>query len=330
MVATAMRSPARTAFQLGRAKSMAGRGYLLEILFAISRARAPERRRFDNRPRKLQIMLGGVAEGQLEMSETGERLAALETALKELKDTRFASLEASFKEFKDSLGKITDQRFTDLRSALSDRLSDVRGVISSLDTLIWRAILGGIAAVVSLWTGFAVLYKEIDGLDKRVANFETQLANITKAAEALPAGITGLKEASNAIKGNAEALQGATTSLHDAARTLAAEIKNMPRPAPIIGEAPGTLNIPLFDERQLSLIRSTLPKVAGVAVTSLADKLALGEFAKDPELLRAFVQTPQELIKEVPQLEGTKFAIGERHILIARSADDRVVAVIPL
>ena len=73
---------------------------------------------------------------------------------------RVASLEAAFREFKDAITKS----------------------ISEIDTLLWRAIMGGLGATISLWIGFAALYKEIAGLDTRMVGIQDQLKTLTTTA----------------------------------------------------------------------------------------------------------------------------------------------------
>jgi hypothetical protein len=249
---------------------------------------------------------------------------------------RLAALEATLKEFKDAFSKGLDQRFADLKNTLDgqfkrldDRFKSVDAVISSLDKLIWRAILGGIGAIVSLWIGIGVLYQELGGLDKKVATVETKLDGVSDAIKSVPNAVAELKTISSTIQSNAQTLQGATGTLRDAAGALASAIKSIPNPAPSQSESPGTLNILVFDEKQKALIR-TLPKEFGAVVTSLADKLNLGDVATDPELLKSFVKLPAGVFKEVPQLDGTKFVVGQTRIVIARSTDDRVVGVVAL
>jgi hypothetical protein len=88
-------------------------------------------------------------------------------------DGRISALEGAFREFKDGITKS----------------------LAGLDTLLWRAILGGIAAVVSLWLGLAALYKEIAGLDGRMGVIENKLTNLQTTTGNVAQAITGLPNA---------------------------------------------------------------------------------------------------------------------------------------
>lgn len=234
---------------------------------------------------------------------TGERLAALESAVAGLKQR-------------------VGERFDDLKGTVTDQFR-------SLDKLLWRAIVGGIAATVTLWGGFAVLYKEIHGVDQRLVAIESQLKGVSSAVESIPGEVAELKTISSLMSSSAETFKKATGDVRSAAGALAEEIKSMPKIPLIGGEAPGTLNILVFDERQESFIK-TVPKKLGVVGTTLVDKVILGDFVKNPELLNLLQQWPDFAVKEAPQLASTRFAVGDAHIVIARSADNRVVAVVML
>ncbi len=241
---------------------------------------------------------------------------------------RLAALEAAFKEFKDAITKLVSQQSENLKDAITEQSKNLGTIIASLDKLLWRAIIGGIAATASLWAGFAVLYKEIDGLDRRVGAFESQFHS---TSEAVKDQVAQLKGVTSSMGGNVEALQAAAGNIRDAAGLLAAQIKNIPKtppgPSPNPGEAPGTLNILVFGEFQEALIRK-IPIDVGAVSVSLADKLRLGDFIKDPDLVKLLHPWPDYAFKQVPQLEMTNFVAGEVRIAIARAADNRVVAVV--
>jgi len=188
-------------------------------------------------------------------------------------------MEATFKEFKDAITKS----------------------ISGLDTLLWRAILGGIAATVSLWIGFATLYKEIAGLDKRMISVESKI---------------------DTLQGTATRVSEVITSIPGAIAELK-NIANVPRSGN--AEQPGTLNILVFDARQLVLIRDTFPKSTGVQILNSADKLAVGDVVDDPKLFSLFVPVPPPALTDIPQLAGTRFLVGEGNIVFARIADNKIV-----
>jgi len=192
---------------------------------------------------------------------------------------RLAAMEATFKEFKDAITKS----------------------ISGLDTLLWRAILGGIAATVSLWIGFATLYKEIAGLDKRMISVESKI---------------------DTLQGTATRVSEVITSIPGAIAELK-NIANVPRSGN--AEQPGTLNILVFDARQLVLIRDTFPKSTGVQILNSADKLAVGDVVDDPKLFSLFVPVPPPALTDIPQLAGTRFLVGEGNIVFARIADNKIV-----
>jgi hypothetical protein len=192
---------------------------------------------------------------------------------------RAASLEAGFREFKDAITKS----------------------ISGIDTLLWRAIMGGLGATISLWIGFAALYKEIAGLDTRMVGIQDQLKTLTSTANKVSETVTSIPSAIT-------------------------ELKNTTNSAPGNGEPPGTLNILVFGPNQLVLIRDTFPKVA--AVQPLADKLTINDVVTDPKVWELFVPVPPTALNDIPQLGATRFAVGQVNIVIARVADSRVVATI--
>jgi hypothetical protein len=65
--------------------------------------------------------------------------------------------------------------------------------------------------------------------------------------------------------------------------TLGDEIRNIPKSPASTGEAPGTLNILVFDEKQQALIKEIFPKDVSAASEQI-DKLRIGEFVQDPSL----------------------------------------------
>jgi hypothetical protein len=192
---------------------------------------------------------------------------------------RIASLEATFREFKDAITKS----------------------ISGIDTLLWRAIIGGLGATISLWIGFAALYKEIAGLDNRMVGIEGQLKTLNGTTKTVSEAVTNIPNAISELKNTNNIVRGNT-------------------------EAPGTLNILVFGPSQLVLIRDMLPKFA--AVQPFVDKLAINDVVTDPKIWELFAPVPPPMPNDIPQLSGTRFAVGQANIAIARVADSRVVAIV--
>jgi hypothetical protein len=205
---------------------------------------------------------------------------------------RLAALEAASREFKDAIIKSIDQRFDGLNK-----------LIAGIDALLWRVIVGGIAAIVSLWIAFGTLYKEIRGVDTKMTEVESSLRSFQDATSKLSAAVEGFPR-------------------------VIADIRNIASPVRSGGEQPGTLNILILDEKQRGVVRDTFPKVDGVIVEPLIDKLGIADIVTDPKTLSLFVPVPQSTLNDVPQLAGTKFALGKASVVIARVADNRIVAMV--
>ena len=93
----------------------------------------------------------------------------------------------------------------------------------------------------------------------------------------------------------------------------------------VLREKIHTLNVPVFDQRQLVLIRNALSNTA--ADVANADKLSLAEFIKDPELLNSLLPTPESVLKDVP------CPVAQRHAefhFVVRPTGQIPISVIPL
>jgi hypothetical protein len=160
-------------------------------------------------------------------------------------------------------------------------------------------------------------YKEISGLDKR-------LVTIEKTIESVPGKVAEFKTIADAIGGTSDAMRSSSDSMRSTVTTLGDEIRNIPKSPASTGEAPGTLNILVFDEKQQALIKEIFPKDVSAASEQI-DRLRIGEFVQDPSLQKLFLQIPPNALSAIPQLQATLFAVGHVQIVFARLADDRVV-----
>jgi hypothetical protein len=132
------------------------------------------------------------------------------------------------------------------------------------------------------------------GIEDQLKTLSSTANKVSETITSIPSAITELKNTTNSARGN--------------------------------GEPPGTLNILVFGPNQLVLIRDTFPKIA--AVQPFADKLTINDVVADPKMWELFVSVPATALNDIPQLAGTKFAIGQVNIVIARVADSRVVATV--
>jgi hypothetical protein len=226
---------------------------------------------------------------------------------------RLAALEAGFAGFKeavlrriDDAQKALDKRVDDLTATV---VRDIGKVSADIEKLIWRAIPAVAGAIVLVWGTVGYGIKQTWNLERKIGDLERKMEEQFVTKNDLP---TTTDKLSQILAPVTRALTELTTAV------------NSGRGA---SEPPGTLNILVFDPRQSELIRSTLPKITGDIIPE-ADKLSLGEVIKDPKLLNALVSVPDSILKDVPQLQATKFLVGNTNIVIARGPNNQVVGTV--
>jgi hypothetical protein len=129
------------------------------------------------------------------------------------------------------------------------------------------------------------------------------------------------------IEGQLKTLNGTTKTVSETVTDIPKAISEL-KNTTIRGntEVPGTLNILVFGPSQLVLIKDMLPKFADVQ--PLVDKLTINDVVTDPKVWELFAPVPPPMLNDIPQLSGTRFAVGQVNIVIARVADSRVVAIV--
>jgi len=210
-----------------------------------------------------------------------------------------------------------NQRIGDLKELIEQKFKHVHELISEHKDLLWKTIVWGGGAIITLWvggilglwTGLYYVSKDVTAIDKKLGIIEKQIEGVTAA----------VKESSNSVSQSARNVNDAVSRIPAA---IAEAIKSLPGAN---AEPPGTLNILVFNSSQDAAIREALPRVAKEVIPT-ADKLGLGELVQDPALLRALLPSPDLAV--APQLAGTRFLVGTNNVVIVRPADNRVVAVV--
>ena len=137
-------------------------------------------------------------------------------------ETKFRSAENAI--FDGQIKQATDSintRFGDVTHLIDGQIKHVTDLINEkfgwLDKWLRWAIVAGIAAIVSLWGGFGLLYKEISGLDKR-------LVTIEKTIESVPGKVAEFKTIADAIRSTSDAMRSSSDSMRSTVTTLGDEI----------------------------------------------------------------------------------------------------------